>query len=129
MRFIFLVLLASSFSVPPLSAQDAPARLRLADVVAEALQAHPDIAAARQRYDAARQRPVQEGSLPDPMLSGGWTSSGNPLPGAGLGVEPMANMPETVLVTSPQVPTIAATIAVPITSAPIRIDSRLSSRL
>src|SRR5204862_8219657 len=67
-------------------------RLLLADVVDAALATHPDIAVARRRYDAARQRPVQERSLPDPMVSAGYNASGNPLPGAGLGTEPTANI-------------------------------------
>ncbi|HEY6893153.1 MAG TPA: TolC family protein, partial [Rhodanobacteraceae bacterium] len=29
---------------------------------------------------------------PDPMVSAGWNASGNPLPGAGLGTEPVANV-------------------------------------
>jgi cobalt-zinc-cadmium efflux system outer membrane protein len=69
-----------------------PARLVLADVVAEALARHPEIAAAERRYEAARQRPVQERSLPDPLVSAGYNASGNPLPGAGLGAEPTANI-------------------------------------
>lgn len=69
-----------------------PGRLALADVIADALRANPEIAAAEQRYTAARQRTSQEGSLPDPMVSAGWNSSGNPLPGAGLGTEPTANI-------------------------------------
>jgi outer membrane protein, heavy metal efflux system len=68
------------------------ARLRLADVVAEALARHPEIAAAERRYEAARQRPAQERSLPDPMVSAGYNASGGPWPGAGLGTEPTANI-------------------------------------
>ena len=67
-------------------------RLVLADVVADAMRSHPQIAAAEQRFNAARQRPAQERSLPDPMISAGYNSSGNPLPGAGLGTEPTANI-------------------------------------
>ena len=77
--------------VAPAAAQS-PERLVLADVVAEALGSHPEITAAEHRYDAARQRPAQERSLPDPMISAGYNSSGNPLPGAGLGTEPTANI-------------------------------------
>jgi outer membrane protein, heavy metal efflux system len=69
-----------------------PARLRLADVVAEALAKHPEIAAAERRYEAARQRPAQERSLPDPMVSAGYNANGAPWPGAGLGTEPTANV-------------------------------------
>jgi outer membrane protein TolC len=69
-----------------------PARLSLDDVVAEALARNPEIAAVERQYDAARQRPIQERSLPDPMLSAGYNANGNPLPGAGLGTEPTANI-------------------------------------
>lgn len=62
--------------------------LRLDDLVAEALANNPGILAAQKRYEAARQRPSQVSSLPDPMFSPGYTSSGNPLPGAQLGVSP-----------------------------------------
>jgi outer membrane protein TolC len=44
------------------------------------------------RYEAARRRPIQERALPDPMISAGYNASGNPLPGAGLGAEPTANI-------------------------------------
>ena len=67
-------------------------RLALADVVADALKANPEIAAAEHRYAAARLRPVQERSLPDPMVSAGYNASGKPFPGAGLGTEPIANI-------------------------------------
>src|SRR5262245_4128151 len=90
MRVFFGIVIAL-LSSPPVFAQ-APSRLVLADVVAEAIAQNPEIAAAQKRYDAARQRPVQERSLPDPMLSAGYNSSGNPLPGAGLGTEPIANI-------------------------------------
>ena len=74
----------------PAAAQ--PARVVLADLVSEALARSPEVAAARKRYDAAQQRPAQAGSLPDPMLSAGYVSSGRPWPGAGLGSEPTANI-------------------------------------
>ena len=81
---------------PPVTATsvnaEAPTRLALAAVVAEALERHPSISGAQQRYDAARERPVQTRSLPDPMVSAGYNSSGTPLPGAGLGREPTANI-------------------------------------
>src|SRR5919202_70440 len=68
------------------------ARTPLADVVAEAIANNPEIMAAQRRYDAARQRPVQERTLPDPMLSAGYSSNGRPWPGAALGTEPTANI-------------------------------------
>lgn len=66
-------------------------RLRLDDLVTEALRNNPEVLAAQKRYEAARQRPAQESSLPDPMLSLGYTSVGSPRPFAGIGVEPTAN--------------------------------------
>src|SRR5262245_51022782 len=90
MRSVHAFVLTLAFSLPA-GAQPA-ARLSLAPVVAEALEKNPEIAAAQRRYDAARQRPVQERSLPDPMVSAGYNASGNPLPGAGLGTEPTANI-------------------------------------
>ncbi len=75
-----------------LYAQPAGGPLRMNDLVAEALRRNPEILAAQKRYEAARQRPAQERALPDPMFSVGWNASGNPLPGAGLGTEPVANV-------------------------------------
>ncbi|MGE5246502.1 MAG: TolC family protein [Betaproteobacteria bacterium] len=66
-------------------------------LVERALAANPEIAAARQRLAAARERPAQARSLPDPMISAGYRSSGNPLPGAGLGSVPNADV--SVMVT------------------------------
>jgi outer membrane protein, heavy metal efflux system len=71
--------------------QPLPHRERLDDLIQEALNRNPEIVAAQKRYEASRQRPTQESTLPDPMLSLGWNSSGNPLPGAGIGREPTAN--------------------------------------
>ena len=62
--------------------------IRLENLVSEALANNPEILAAQKRYEAARQRPSQASSLPDPMFSPGYTSNGNPLPGAQLGVSP-----------------------------------------
>ena len=66
--------------------------VQLQDLVAEALRNNPEILAAQKRYEAARQRPRQESSLPDPTLSVGYASNGNPLPGAGLGTQPTSNI-------------------------------------
>src|SRR5581483_3669784 len=66
--------------------------LRLNGLVAEALANNPEIQAAQKRYEASRQRPSQASSLPDPMFSPGWTSNGNPLPGAQLGVSPTSSI-------------------------------------
>lgn len=69
-----------------------PQELRLKDLVSEALQHNPDILAGQKSYEAARQRPTQESSLPDPMISLGYVSVGNPLPGAGLGSQVLPNI-------------------------------------
>lgn len=84
--FLMLVMLSTAGHA------QSPARTALADVVAEAVAKHPEIAAARQRYEAARQRPAQERSLPDPMVAAGYNANGRPWPGAGLGVDPTSNI-------------------------------------
>jgi outer membrane protein TolC len=60
-------------------------------LVDEAVRNNREILAAQKRYEAARQRPSRESSLPDPMVSLGYSSTGSPRPFAGIGVEPMAN--------------------------------------
>ena len=90
MRVLYGLLITTVLSTT-LGAQE-PARMSLPDVVAEALARNPEITAAARRYDAVRQRPAQERSLPDPMVSAGYNASGNPLPGAGLGTDPTANI-------------------------------------
>ena len=67
-------------------------RLQLNDLVKQALSNNPEIQAAQKRYEAISQRTSQAGALPDPMVSFGYNSVGNPLPGAGLGREPVANI-------------------------------------
>jgi outer membrane protein TolC len=62
----------------------------LSRLLEEALERNPEILAARKKLESARQRPAQAASLPDPVLSLGYTSIGGPLPGQGLGREPMA---------------------------------------
>ena len=73
------------------AAQMPDARVSLRELAAEAVKNNPEILAAQKKYEAARQRPTQQSSLPDPMVSLGYNSVGNPLPGAGLGREPQAN--------------------------------------
>jgi outer membrane protein TolC len=90
MRFVHALVLSLTCSLP--ASGQPPARLSLTDAVSEALAKNPDIAAAQQRYDAARQRPIQERSLPDPMISAGYNANGSPWPGAGLGTEPTSNI-------------------------------------
>jgi outer membrane protein TolC len=73
------------------AAQMPGAWVSLRELTAEAIKNNPEILAAQKKYEAARQRPTQQSSLPDPMVSLGYNSVGNPLPGAGLGREPQAN--------------------------------------
>src|ERR1039457_4105419 len=74
------------------SAQTPELRVSLRELTGEAIKNNPDIAAAQKKYEGARQRPTQESSLPDPMVSLGYNSVGNPLPGAGLGRDELANL-------------------------------------
>jgi cobalt-zinc-cadmium efflux system outer membrane protein len=90
MRMLRVLWITTLFSVSAIAQE--PARVSLADVVAEALARNPEVVAAQRRYEAALQRPQQERSLPDPMVSAGYNASGNPLPGAGLGREPTARL-------------------------------------
>jgi outer membrane protein TolC len=68
----------------------------LASLVDEALHNNREILAAQKKYEAARQRPSQAASLPDPMVSLGYTSNGAPYPGAGLGRDVTSNAGITV---------------------------------
>jgi len=70
----------------PAMAQPLPALVR------EALQNNREILAAQKRYEAVRQRPTQDSSLPEPMVSLGYAGVGNPPPGAGLGSQVLANV-------------------------------------
>ncbi|MCS6951785.1 MAG: TolC family protein [Bryobacterales bacterium] len=67
-------------------------RLLLRPLIREALRNNPEILAAQKRYEAVRQRPDRDSSLPEPVVSLGYASSGNPLPLAGLGVQPTSNV-------------------------------------
>jgi len=84
-----LITAALAFSA---AAQTPPVTVTLRELTGEAIKSNPEILAAQKSYEAARQRPTQEGSLPDPMVSLGYTSIGKPLPGFGLGTEPTANI-------------------------------------
>jgi len=80
----YLICLAVSFI--PAGAQT------LASLVNETLRNNREILAAQKKYEAARQRPAQASSLPDPTLSIGSASNGPPWPGAGLGANPTSNV-------------------------------------
>ncbi len=87
MRHLGILILAA-FALP---AAGQEARLSLRELTSEALRGNPEVIAAQKNYEAARQRPTQQSSLPDPMLSLGYASVGNPRPVAGIGREPLAN--------------------------------------
>ena len=84
MRGVLFSLLVASAAAQPI--------LDLKDLTAETLSNNREILVAQKRYEAARQRPRQAGALPDPMFSVGYSSNGNPLPGAGLGSNPTSNI-------------------------------------
>jgi outer membrane protein TolC len=65
-------------------------------LVEEALRNNREILAAQKRYEAARQRPSQASSLPDPTVSLGYTANGGPWPVAGIGREATSNAGLTV---------------------------------
>ena len=73
-------------------AQTPESRISLRDLTREAMKNNPEIVAAQKSYEAARQRPTQESSLPEPMISLGYTSVRYPYPGAGLGSEVLSNL-------------------------------------
>lgn len=87
-KHFWILLLA--IDVRPSTAQES--RLSLRELTSEAIRNNPEIVAAQKAYEASRQRPTQEGSLPDPMISWGYTSVGKPLPGAGLGSQVLSNI-------------------------------------
>ena len=64
----------------------------VASLMEEALRNNREILAAQKKVEALRQRPARESSLPEPTLSLGWTSNGQPWPGAGLGVDATSNI-------------------------------------
>src|ERR1022692_755253 len=87
LAYLFVVWLAA-----PIGAQPAESRQVLADLVSDALLHNPEVLTAQRRYEATRQKPAQERALPDTTVSFGWSAVNYPLPGAGLGSQPMANI-------------------------------------
>ena len=88
MKYAFILVWASLVAYP----QAEESRVSLRELASEAIKSNPEIVAAQKSYEAARQRPTQESSLPDPMISLGYVSVGNPLPGAGLGSQVLSNI-------------------------------------
>jgi cobalt-zinc-cadmium efflux system outer membrane protein len=79
-NYLYLFVLPIALGAQPLPA-----------LVDEALLHNREVLAAQKKYEAARQRPSQESSLPDPMLSLGYTSNGGPYPLAGIGRDLTSN--------------------------------------
>lgn len=73
------------------ASQPGEERLLLKPLISQALRRNPEILAAQKRYESLRQRPGRESSLPDPMLSFGYSSAGSPRPLAGIGEQPVSN--------------------------------------
>ncbi len=85
------ILIAAALALSA-AAQTPDARVSLRELTSEAIKSNPEIVAAQKNYEAARQRPTQQSSLPDPMISLGYVSVGNPLPGTGLGSQVLSNI-------------------------------------
>jgi len=83
-------ILLVTFLVVPAAAEERHGGMEA--LIAEALRNNAEVLAAQKNYEAARQRPTQQSSLPDPTLSLGYASVGNPLPGAGLGSQVLSNI-------------------------------------
>jgi outer membrane protein TolC len=88
---ILLVVLLPLLAVGEQPAASEEPVFTLNDLLNEALQRSPDVLVAQKKYEAAKARPSQESSLPDPMLSLGYTNTGNPLPFTQIGKDPLAN--------------------------------------
>ena len=70
LRTVILVLLSAATTVParPAVASELASPLPLDAAIAAARDRNPEIRAAQARYLAMRERPIQEGTLPDPMV-------------------------------------------------------------
>ena len=83
-RTLSTVLICCSATLAATAQQE---RLHLEELLAETLRKNPEILAAQKHYEAARQRPGQQSSLPDPLFALNYSSTGSPRPIAGLGAE------------------------------------------
>jgi outer membrane protein TolC len=66
MSFVFLGFLG--IQSPLWSQETRPAPLKLSDLIEEAVSKNPDIIAAKSKWEVTRERPLQAGSLDDPMI-------------------------------------------------------------
>lgn len=62
--------------------------ITLDELVKEALENNPEIQAMRMKYEAAKARPIQESTLPDPIVGFMSENMGNPIPFTTIGEEP-----------------------------------------
>lgn len=83
---------AAGEATPALSLrrQDTSGPLFLGDLVEEALRNNREIRASQRKFEASRQRPAQQSTLPDPTLSFSSSNIGNPIPITTLGEEDMS---------------------------------------
>jgi outer membrane protein TolC len=79
-NYLYLFVLPIALGAQPLPA-----------LVDEALLHNREVLAAQKKYEAARQKPSQENSLPDPTVSLGYTANGAPYPVAGIGHDVTSN--------------------------------------
>lgn len=88
-----LLLLAAGLQASPSISeqQPPPASFELLNsFVEEALRSNPAIHAARKKWEAATKRPSQVSALPNPEVSLGSMSGGNPLPFSTIGSDPLS---------------------------------------
>jgi outer membrane protein TolC len=68
-----------------------PPIIDLDKLVAQVLQRNRDVQVTRREWEAAQARPSQESTLPNPTISlNSWSTGFLPLPGKGIGKEPLA---------------------------------------
>jgi cobalt-zinc-cadmium efflux system outer membrane protein len=80
MSFARLVFMISVFlgslviQAPSWSQETRPAPLKLSDLIEEAINKNPEIIASKSKWEVTRERPLQAGSLDDPMIGLGITN-------------------------------------------------------
>jgi len=66
---------------------DGEAIITLDELIKEALDNNPEIQAVKMKYEAAKARPIQESTLPDPVVGFMSENMGNPIPFTTIGEE------------------------------------------
>jgi outer membrane protein TolC len=72
--FIVFIFFSISSQSPSWSQETRPEPLRLNDLIEEAISKNPEILAAKSRWEVTRERPLQAGSLDDPIIGLGITN-------------------------------------------------------